>query len=426
MINILNCKKKNYKINLNRLLKKRERFNNNKDLIQKIIQDIRKDGDKALIKYEKKYSNNSNIITRKKDLNYGARILSPKVKRAIDFSFNRIFKFHSKQKAKNIKYKDKLNNNLYYKYIPIESVGVYVPGGTASFPSTVLMNVIPAIIAGVKRIVIVNPKIDGKHSPAVLYAAKKTGINEIYSIGGAQAVAALAYGTKKIKKVDKIIGPGNIFVSNAKKKLFGEVGIDMIAGPSEITILADKFANPEWVSADLIAQAEHDINSQCILISKDINFIKKVNFLIKKQLIHLPRSNIASKSLKLNGILINAKNDNQIINIINDIAPEHLELNIKNFSKILKKIKNAGSICLGKYSAMAITDYNAGTNHVLPTNSSSKFSSGLSVFDFYKRISCIKLSKKGIETLGPSAITLANFEGLEGHAKSIKLRIRRK
>ena len=426
MITILNCKKKNYKINLNKLLKKRERFNNNKDLIQKIIQDIRKDGDKALIKYEKKYSNNSNIITRKKDLNYGARILSPKVKRAIDFSFNRIFKFHSKQKAKNIKYKDKLNNNLYYKYIPIESVGVYVPGGTASFPSTVLMNVIPAIIAGVKRIVIVNPKIDGKHSPAVLYAAKKTGINEIYSIGGAQAVAALAYGTKKIKKVDKIIGPGNIFVSNAKKKLFGEVGIDMIAGPSEITILADKFANPEWVSADLIAQAEHDINSQCILISKDINFIKKVNFLIKKQLIHLPRSNIASKSLKLNGILINAKNDNQIINIINDIAPEHLELNIKNFSKILKKIKNAGSICLGKYSAMAITDYNAGTNHVLPTNSSSKFSSGLSVFDFYKRISCIKLSKKGIETLGPSAITLANFEGLEGHAKSIKLRIRRK
>ncbi len=426
MITILNCKKKNYKINLNRLLKKRERFNNNKDLIQKIIQDIRKDGDKALIKYEKKYSNNSNIITQKKDLNYGARILSPKVKRAIDFSFNRIFKFHSKQKAKNIKYKDKLNNNLYYKYIPIESVGVYVPGGTASFPSTVLMNVIPAIIAGVKRIVIVNPKIDGKHSPAVLYAAKKTGINEIYSIGGAQAVAALAYGTKKIKKVDKIIGPGNIFVSNAKKKLFGEVGIDMIAGPSEITILADKFANPEWVSADLIAQAEHDINSQCILISKDINFIKKVNFLIKKQLIHLPRSNIASKSLKLNGILINAKNDNQIINIINDIAPEHLELNIKNFSKILKKIKNAGSICLGKYSAMAITDYNAGTNHVLPTNSSSKFSSGLSVFDFYKRISCIKLSKKGIETLGPSAITLANFEGLEGHAKSIKLRIRRK
>ena len=426
MINILNCKKKNYKINLNKLLKKRERFNNNKDLIQKIIKDIRNHGDKALIKYEKKYSNNSNIITQKKDLNYGARILNSKVKRAIDFSFQRIFKFHSKQKVKNIKYKDKFNNNLYYKYIPIESVGVYVPGGTASFPSTVLMSVIPAIIAGVQRIVIVNPKIDGKHSPAVLYAAKKMGINEIYSIGGAQAVAALAYGTKKIKKVDKIIGPGNIFVSNAKKFFFGEVGIDMIAGPSEITVLADKFANPEWVSADLIAQAEHDINSQCILISKDINFIKKVNFLIKKQLKNLPRSNIASKSLKLNGILINAKNDNQIINIINDIAPEHLELNIKNFSKILKKIKNAGSICLGKYSAMAITDYNAGTNHVLPTNSSSKFSSGLSVFDFYKRISCIKLSKKGIETLGPSAITLANFEGLEGHAKSIKLRIRRK
>ena len=426
MINIINCKKKNYQIILNKLLKRREKSNSKTNVIKKIINDIRKNGDKALLKYEKKFSNNFNIVSRKNDFSSEIKFLSSKVKKAIDFSFNRISNFHSRQKVKNIFYKDRFNNRLNYKFVPISSVGIYVPGGTASFPSTVLMSAIPARIAGVKRIVMMNPKINGKHSPAVLYAAKKLGIKEIYSAGGAQAIAALTYGTKKIKKVDKIVGPGNIFVSNAKKKVFGEIGIDMIAGPSEITVLADKFSNPEWVASDLIAQAEHDVNSQCILISKDMNFIKKVKFLIKEQLRNLPRANIASKSLKFNGILIYVENQNQIINIINDIAPEHLELNIKNYTKILKNIKNAGSICLGKYSAMAITDYNAGTNHILPTNSSSKFFSGLSVYDFYKRISYIKLSKKGIESLGPSAITLANFEGLDGHAKSIQLRIRRK
>ena len=426
MINIINCKKKNYQIILNKLLKRREKSNGKTKIIKKIINDIRKNGDKALLKYERKFSNNFNIVSRKNDFSSEIKFLSSKVKKAIDFSFNRISNFHSRQKVKNIFYKDRFNNRLNYKFVPISSVGIYVPGGTASFPSTVLMSAIPARIAGVKRIVMMNPKINGKHSPAVLYAAKKLGIKEIYSVGGAQAIAALTYGTKKIKKVDKIVGPGNIFVSNAKKKVFGEIGIDMIAGPSEITVLADKFSNPEWVASDLIAQAEHDVNSQCILISKDMNFIKKVKFLIKEQLRNLPRANIASKSLKFNGILIYVENQNQIINIINDIAPEHLELNIKNYTKILKNIKNAGSICLGKYSAMAITDYNAGTNHILPTNSSSKFFSGLSVYDFYKRISYIKLSKKGIESLGPSAITLANFEGLDGHAKSIQLRIRRK
>ena len=426
MINIINCKKKNYQIILNKLLKRREKSNGKTKVIKKIINDIRKNGDKALLKYEKKFSNNFNIVSRKNDFSSEIKFLNSKVKKAIDFSFNRISNFHSRQKVKNIFYKDRFNNRLNYKFVPISSVGIYVPGGTASFPSTVLMSAIPARIAGVKRIVMMNPKINGKHSPAVLYAAKKLGIKEIYSVGGAQAIAALTYGTKKIKKVDKIVGPGNIFVSNAKKKVFGEIGIDMIAGPSEITVLADKFSNPEWVASDLIAQAEHDVNSQCILISKDMNFIKKVKLLIKEQLRNLPRANIASKSLKFNGILIYVENQNQIINIINDIAPEHLELNIKNYTKILKNIKNAGSICLGKYSAMAITDYNAGTNHILPTNSSSKFFSGLSVYDFYKRISYIKLSKKGIESLGPSAITLANFEGLDGHAKSIQLRIRRK
>ena len=354
------------------------------------------------------------------------KLLDPKIKEAIDFSYKRIFSFHLKQKIKNISYKDKLNNRIDYKYHAIDSIGIYVPGGNASFPSTVLMNAIPAKIAGVKRIVMVNPKLNGIQSPGVLYAAQKVGIKEIYSIGGAQAIAALAYGTKKIKKVNKIVGPGNIFVSGAKKEVFGDVGIDMIAGPSEITIVGDKFSNPEWIASDLLAQAEHDSNSQCILISKDKNLLEKVNISLTNQIKNLSRKSIAKKSLLSNGALINVKSNAEIIDMVNSIAPEHLELNIKKYKNILGKINNAGAICLGKYSAMAVTDYNAGSNHILPTNSSAKFSSGLSVFDFYKRISYINLSKKGIENLGPSVITLANFEGLEAHAKSVELRIRRK
>ena len=427
MIKILDCKKKNYISELNNFLIKRKKENKrSKKIVKKIIDDVKKNGDKALIKYEKKYSKNKQIITNNKNISKVQRTLDLNVKKAIDVSFDRIKRFHSKQKIKNLFYKDKLNNKFYYKYKAIDSVAIYVPGGNASFPSTVLMNAIPAKIAGVKRIVMINPKLKGKQSAGVLYAAKKIGIKEIYCIGGAQGIAALAYGTKKIKKVNKIVGPGNIFVTTAKKEVFGDVGIDMVAGPSEITVLADNFSNANWVAADLIAQAEHDINSQCILISKNESFLKKVKDLIFNQLKILPRKAIAQKSLNLNGILIKAYSDNQIINIINEIAPEHLELNIKNYKKIINKINNAGSICLGKYSAMAITDYNAGTNHILPTNSSAKFSSGLSVYDFYKRISYINLSKKGIETLGPSVITLAKFEGLEGHAKSIKYRLGRK
>ena len=427
MIKIFDCKNKNYIFLLNKLLKK-SKINDKKikTTVQKIIRDIKKSGDKALIKYEKKYSNNYGIISNKQKISESIKKLDPKIKRAIDFAFNRIYKFHSKQKVHNIFYKDNLKNKIFYKHKPIDSVAIYVPGGNASFPSTVLMNAIPAKIAGVRRVVMINPKLDGNQSPGVLYAAKKLGIKEIYSIGGAQAIAALAYGTKKIKKVDKIVGPGNIFVSAAKREIFGDVGIDMIAGPSEITVVADKFSNVDWVAADLLAQAEHDINSQCILISKDYNFIKKVKNSIVYQLKNLPRKSVAKKSLELNSVFIKTYSNNQIIDVINEIGPEHLELNVKKYKKILNKVNNAGSICLGKYSAMAVTDYNVGTNHILPTNSSSRFSSGLSVYDFYKRISYINLSKKGIETLGPSVITLAKFEGLEGHARSINFRLGRK
>tara|TARA_Y100000590_G_scaffold153223_1_gene175924 strand:- start:251 stop:1534 length:1284 start_codon:yes stop_codon:yes gene_type:complete len=426
MIKIIDCSNKNYLSVLKKiLLIKQNQSKPKTSIVRKIIQDVRKNGDKALIKYEKKYSKNKNIVTTKKNIFHAVKLLDSKTKKAIDFAFKRIFEFHSKQKVYNIFHKDRLNNKFNYKYKAIESVAVYVPGGNANFPSTVLMNSIPAMIAGVKRIVMINPKLNGKHSPGVLYAAKKVGIKEIYSVGGAQAIAALAYGTKKIKKVDKIVGPGNIFVSTAKKEVFGDVGIDMIAGPSEITVVADKFSKSDWVAADLIAQAEHDKNSQCILISKDKNFLKKVKIKIFQQLKNLPRKSIAKKSLNSNGILITTNSNKKIINLINLIAPEHLEINIRNYRRIVNKINNAGSICLGKYSAMAVTDYNAGTNHILPTNSSAKFSSGLSVYDFYKRISYINLSKKGIETLGPSVITLAKFEGLEGHAKSIKIRLGR-
>ena len=427
MIKILDSKKNNFSSLLdNLLLKRKNKIKFNSSIVINIIRDIRKNGDKALIKYEKKFGKSSIIFSRPKEIQKQIKNLDKKVKKSIDLAYNRIFKFHSKQKVKNIFYKDKLQNKLSYKHIPIDSVGIYVPGGTASYPSSVLMNAIPAIIAGVKRIVMVNPRNKGKQNSGVLYAAKKCGIKEIYSIGGAQAVAALAYGTKKIVKVNKIVGPGNLYVTTAKKEIFGDTGIDMIAGPSEITVVGDKYSNPNWIASDLIAQAEHDELSQSILISKDKNLIKKVKKLLFDQLKKLPRKSIAEKSLKSNGILISVSSDQKLIEVINTIAPEHLELNIKNYKNVVNRITNAGSVFLGKYSTGAVGDYLAGPNHVLPTSGSAKFSSGLSVYDFYKKISYINLSKKGIETLGPSVITLANFEGLEGHAKSVELRIRRK
>ena len=427
MIKILDSKKNNFSSSLdNLLLKRKNRIKFKSNIVINIIRDIKENGDKALLKYEKKFGKNSIIFLKPKEIQKQIKNLDKKVKKSIDLAYSRIFKFHSKQKVKNIFYKDKLQNKLGYKWMPIDSVGIYVPGGTASYPSTVLMNAIPAIVAGTKKVVMVNPRNKGKHNPGVLYAAKKCGIKEIYSIGGAQAIAALAYGTKKIKKVNKIVGPGNLYVATAKKEVFGDVGIDMIAGPSEITVVGDKFSNPDWIASDLIAQAEHDELSQSILISKDKNLINKVQKSVSNQIIRLPRKLIAKKSLKSNGILIYVSSDQKLIEVINKIAPEHLELNIKKYKNIINKIINAGSIFIGKYSTEAVGDYLVGTNHVLPTSGSAKFSSGLSVYDFYKRISYINLSKKGIETLGPSVITLANFEGLEGHAKSVELRIRRK
>ena len=429
MIKILDSKIKNFDATLDKLLSKRKnKVQLNSVSVAKIIKDIKKNGDKAVLKYEKRFNKNNIIIPSSKQIAKSIKSLDKKVKKAIDLAYNRIYKFHSLQKFKNISYTDKLQNKLEYKHVPIESVAIYVPGSTASYPSSVLMNAIPALVAGVKRIIMINPGYKGKQNPAVLYAARKCKIKEIYSIGGPSAIAAVAYGTKKIKKVDKIVGPGNAYVAAAKKEVFGDVGIEgMIAGPSEVTIVCDKFSNPEWVASDLIGQAEHDNLAQCILISKDKSVIGKVNDEISKQLKDLPRVTIAKNSLINNGILIYMQSDQKIIDTINKIAPEHLELNIKNYKNMVGKIKNSGSICLGKYAVMAMTDYGVpGSNHVLPTNTSSRYSSGLSVGEFIKKISYINLSKKGIETLGSSVITLANYEGLVGHARSVEKRIRRK
>tara|TARA_B100001250_G_scaffold411062_1_gene438844 strand:+ start:2076 stop:3341 length:1266 start_codon:yes stop_codon:yes gene_type:complete len=419
MIKNFNCNNKNYLKKLSHFLDKR-RYKKEKDTktVTKIIKDIKIYKLKALKKYENKFSRNREIKPSLAKINKSIKSLDPKIKKAIDFAYNRIFEFHSMQKLKNISFRDKLKNKLEYKFLPIQSVGIYVP---ANLPSTLLMNAIPAKIAGVKRIVLANPKLNGKLNQAVLYAAKKIGIKEIYSMGGAQAIGSLAY----IQKVNKIVGPGNIYVARAKREVFGDVGIEgMIAGPSEITVVANDKTDVNEVVTSIIGQAEHDINSQCILITKNKSLINNFKKNILHKLKNLPRKNIILKSLKNNGLIVNAQNDKQIVNIINEIAPEHLELNINNYKKYLNKINNAGSICIGKYSPMAVSDYNVGTNHVLPTLGSAKFSSGLNLNEFYKKISYITLSKKGVEVIGKKAITLAKYEELEGHVQSIKSRIR--
>ena len=421
MIKVINCKKKNYKRELLSFLDKRRSGKEiDTSIVPKIIKDIRKNGKKALLKYEKKFSKNTEIVPSKEKVNKAIRALDPKIKKSIDLAYNRIFKFHSLQKPKDIKYVDNLKNKLEYKHVPLQSVGIYVP---ANLPSTLLMNAVPAKISGVKRIVLANPKLDGKLNPAVLYAAKKVGIKEIYSMGGAQAIASLAY----IQKVNKVVGPGNIYVARSKREVFGDVGTEgMVAGPSEICVLADGKTDLNQVITSMIGQAEHDVNSQCILITKDKKLVNKFNLEIKGRIQKVQRKTVVSKSLKNNGLIVFAQTDKQIIEPINEVAPEHLEINVSNYKKYLNQIYNAGSIMIGKYSPMAVSDYNVGTNHILPTLGSAKFSSGLNSSEFYKKISHITLTKKGIEKLGESATHLAEYEDLDNHAQSIRSRMKGK
>ena len=430
MLKLFNANKKNFSKKLELILNLRKlKQQNQSSVIKKILSEVKKKGDKAVIKFEKKFSNirskNKQIKFSNKEINKISKKISKDLKKSIDIAFLRIKKFHLKQKISPFKYKDRFQNELSYRYSPIERVGVYVPGGTASYPSTVLMNCIPALVAGVKNIYLTTPALGTPVNPAIIYAAKKCGVKEIYKTGGPHSIAALTYGTKTFKKVDKIVGPGNRFVTFAKKEVFGEVGIDMIAGPSEVSIVADKHSNPEWIASDLIAQAEHDIFAQAILITNSKVLIKAVNLSLKSQLINLPKKNIASKSLRNFGLAILANDPNKIADSINIIAPEYLEINFKKYNRLLSKIKNAGSIFIGKFSPEAMGDYIAGPNHVLPTSGSAKFSSGLSKNDFLKRQSMIKITKSGIERLGPLVINLAKHENLEGHANSIKIRLKK-
>ncbi len=430
MLKIFNANQKNFSRKLESILDIRKQKQKNKSfIVKKILFDVKNQGDKAVIKYEKKFSNikskQKQIKFSKEEINKITKKVSKDLKRSIDLAYTRIKKFHLKQKLPSFTYKDKYNNELSYRYSSIDRVGVYVPGGTASYPSTVLMNCIPALVAGVRNIYLTTPSLGSLVNPAIIYAAKKCGVKEIYKTGGAHSIAAFTYGTKTFKKVDKIVGPGNMYVASAKKEVYGEVGIDMVAGPSEVSIIADKKSNPDWIASDLIAQAEHDIFSQSILITNSLDLIKSVNLSLKLQLKNLPKKQIASKSLKNFGLAVYSNKLRNIVEVVNIIAPEHLEINFKNYTKLIKNIRNAGSIFIGKFSPEAMGDYIAGPNHVLPTSGSAKFSSGLSVNDFLKRHSLIKITKSGIERLGPSVINLAQHENLEGHANSIKIRLKK-
>ena len=421
---ILNSTINNFDNSLNKLLLQRNKKVQSSSIsVTNIIKDVKKNGDKALLKYEKKFNQNKTIVPTSNQINNSIKSLDQKVKKAIDIAYDRIYKFHSLQKFKNISFIDKFKNKLEYKYLPIDSVAIYVPGSSASYPSSVLMNAVPAIVAGVKRLIMINPGFKGKQNPAVLYAARKCKIKEIYSIGGPSAVSAAAYGTKKIKKVDKIVGPGNAYVAEAKRQVFGKVGIDSIAGPSEVLIVCDKSANPNHVAIDLLSQAEHDELAQAILITDNQELALNVEYSVKKFLTKLPRSKIASSSWNSFGAIILVEDMNEAIKLVNFIAPEHLQLMFKNAKQFVNKIKNAGAIFLGPFTPEAVGDYIAGPNHVLPTNGTAKFSSGLGVLDFYKRTTIVNFNEKNLNDLGKHVVTLAKAEGLDAHAMSVSLRL---
>ena len=422
---ILNSENKNFYSELDKIINKRRRVNkSNFKTVQQIINNVRKNKDKALMFYERKFNNNSNIVPSKKEVAKAIKLLNPEIKRAIDETYKRVKEWHSKQKPKDIFYKDKFNNKFYYKNKAISSVACYVPG---NLPSTLIMCATPAIVAGVKRIVLCTPKINGKLNGAVYYAASILGIKESYNLGGASAIMALAMGTPKVRSVNKIVGPGSSWVALAKKLVFleGLCGIEsMNAGPSEIICWADSSTSSEIVASSLLAQSEHDPEAMAMLLTKDKNLINKVKLSVANQLKDLPRKKIAKRSLNVNGALIYAQSDRKIVSIINYIAPEHIEILQKNYKKYLRDINNAGSICIGNYSSMALSDYGP-TQHTLPTSGSAKFSSGLGVKEFIKQISYNELSKKGVAKLGKSGYLLSNFEDLVGHSKSIKIRMRR-
>ena len=396
--------------------------------VRDIIGAVIEFGDQALLDYTQKFDrivlSPDKLRFSQSELKEKAAEVSDKDRRALELAAARIEAYHKKQLPENAFWTDESGVELGWRWSPVAAAGLYVPGGLASYPSSVLMNAIPAKVAGVRRLAITVPTPDNKINPLVLLAAQLSGVDEIYRIGGAQAIAALAYGTKTILPVDKITGPGNAFVAAAKRQVFGKVGIDMIAGPSEILVIADKTSRPDWVALDLLSQAEHDENAQSILITDSDDVVKEVTKQIEINLKNLSRTKIAGKSWNDNGAIIKVPNFDRAVELSNRIAPEHLELCVADPDNLAKKISHAGAIFLGHWTPEAVGDYVTGPNHVLPTARSARFSSGLSVMDFMKRTTLAKVSRDALLKIGPSAVTLADSEGLECHGLSISERMK--
>ncbi len=419
----------NFDVTFDRLLTlKRETSEDVSTIVSSIIDDVKSRGDAALFEYTTKFdgfeANPSSVIITQKMIDDAENSCSPALLESLDHAAKRIQAFHEKQKPNDLQYTDEAGVNLGWRWTAVDAAGLYVPGGLASYPSSVLMNAIPAKVAGVERLVMTVPAPGGTMNPLVLAAAKRAGINEIYSVGGAQAVAALAYGTQMILPVDKIVGPGNAFVAAAKRQVFGKVGIDSIAGPSEILVVADGDNNPEWIAADLLSQAEHDPSSQSVLITDDTDFAQAVANAADTQIGASPREDITRAAWTDNSAIIVVETLKDAPALINRLAPEHLELAIENPELMVGDIRHAGAIFLGRYTPEAIGDYVAGPDHVLPTAQAARYASGLSVLDFMKRTSIIECTPESIAKIGPAAANLADAEGLPAHAHSVRLRLK--
>jgi histidinol dehydrogenase len=412
------------------LATKREGAADVEEAARTIIADVAARGDEALVAYTRKFDRidvgASGLRVAPADIDDAFASCDRTARDALGLARNRIEAYHRRQAPTDERFTDALGVELGWRWTAIAAVGLYVPGGTAAYPSSVLMNAVPAKVAGVPRLVMVVPAPDGQLNPLVLAAAKLAGVDEIYRVGGAQAVAALAHGTATIAPVDKIVGPGNAYVAAAKRLVFGKVGIDMIAGPSEVLILASGGANPDWIAADLLAQAEHDAAAQPILITDDAALADDVERAVEAQLATLPRADVARASWRDFGAVILVRRLDEAIPLIDAVAPEHLEVIADDAERLAGEIRNAGAIFLGPHAPEAIGDYVAGSNHVLPTARSARFSSGLGVLDFMKRTSILKCGPEQLAQLGPAVIALAEAEGLGAHARSVAIRINRR
>jgi histidinol dehydrogenase len=394
-----------------------------------ILEDVRKRGDAAVLEHTQRLDRIAAADIRDLEIAHGTcgealAGLPPAQRDALSAAAERVRSYHERQRAESWSFRDSDGNELGQQVTALDRVGVYVPGGKAAYPSSVLMNVIPAKVAGVGEVIMTVPTPRGERNALVLAAAALCGVDRIFAIGGAQAVGALAYGTETIPGVDKIVGPGNAYVAAAKRRVFGRVGIDMVAGPSEILVVADGSSNPEWTAMDLFSQAEHDELAQAILLSPDAGFLDRVEASIERELPAMPRRDVISQSLSRRGALIEVRDLNEACEIVNRIAPEHLELSVDNPDELLPKIRHAGAIFLGRYASEALGDYCAGPNHVLPTSRTARFSSPLGVYDFQKRSSVIRISREGAQRLGKIASELAHGEGLTAHARSAELRMK--